>query len=87
MTLLLPWNFFPFFERKGREEENRNEMYPTDFKRLIETRVRKKKKKNKSIFVRNISKLRKIRGGGRRKHKRKKKRKIKQKEETTTLPK
>lgn len=60
-------------------------MYPTDFKRLIETRVRKKKK-NKSIFVRNISKLRKKREGGR-KHKRKKKRKIKQKEETTTLPK
>lgn len=86
MTLLLPWNFFPFFERKGREEENRNEMYPTDFKRLIETRVGKKKKKNKSIFVRNISKLRKIRGGGGN-IKEKKKRKIKQKEETTTLPK
>lgn len=65
MTLLLPWNFFPFFERKGREEENRNEMYPTDFKRLIETRVRKKKKEKEQVHLcENYQQVKENRGGG-----------------------
>lgn len=63
MTLLLPWNFFPFFERKGREEENRNEMYPTDFKRLIETRVRKKKEKEQVHLCEKYQQVKENKGG------------------------
>lgn len=83
MTLLLPWNFPSL---KEREERKGIEMKCIQLILKGWLRPGLEKKKNKYIFVRNISKLRKKREGGR-KLKRKKKRKIKQKEETTTLPK
>lgn len=44
---------FPPLEEKRREKGIRNDMYPTHFKGLIETRFTKKKQNN-SMFARKI---------------------------------